>query len=400
MRYAEQNTRGFSAAPRGLRLSPPPSDPNQLVVTMAQGATTVAHAAGQNGAAGPGRLRLSPPPSDPSQLVQVVSETASQSGQSGALARLLAEQVMVEMAPLALKEPDYSDELSDELDVARAAPPAAATLTNEEIYRIIREVAVADSGDAVYAAISTDSDYETAGGAPRQFGLAFGLTLFTQESGRLGSVLRLMKQRDPAAYAEIFGADGEALLATTNAATAAERLQPVGGEPLWSEKWIERFSRAGAVQAFQFAQNEEAIEGQFRPMLQVVYELGLTTDRALAMAYDRVVTQGLGGGLRWIVQTAGPLGAAAQRNHALQMLGYGDLAQFQSSTGWLTANGRFTHATHAALTGALRRQGMASLPLPDEMAWRLYASATGPAKRRLRRLLESNNFTDVVYRLN
>jgi len=320
---------------------------------------------------------------------------------STARARAFTDQATVDALPLALKEPDYSDELSDEPDAERAAPQPAATFTNEEIYRIIREVAVADSGDAVYAAISTDSDYETAGVAsPRQFGLAFGLTLFTQESGRLGSVLRLMKQRDPAMYAEIFGADAEALLATANAATAAERLLPVGGEPLWSEKWIERFRRAGAAQAFQFAQNEEAIEGQFRPMLTVVYELGLTTDRALAMAYDRVVTQGLGGGLRWIVQTAGPLGAAAQRNHAMQMLGHGDLAQFQSSTGWLTADGRFTHATHAALVGALRRQGLATLPSPDDLAWRLYASATGTAKRRLRRLLESNNFTDVVYRLN
>src|SRR5262245_10809571 len=317
-------------------------------------------------------------------------------------ARALADQVMVDALPLSLKEADYADELTDELDVERAEARPGAALTNEEIYRIIREVAIADSGDAVFGAALTDRDYENAGVMPsRPFGLAIGFALFTQGSGRLGSVLRLMNQRDPAAFAEIFGANAEALLAATNAGTAAERLQPVGGEPLSSPTWIERFKRAAEAAAFQFAQNEEAIEGQFRPMLHVVYELGLTTDRAMAMAYDRVVTQGLGGGLRWIVQTAGPLGAAAQRNHALQMLGFGDLAQFQASPAGqamgLKPDGRFTHATHAALVGDLRRQGAATLPLPDEMAWRLYAAATGTAKRRLRRLLDSSRFTDVVY---
>lgn len=320
-------------------------------------------------------------------------------------ARPLGEQVPVDVLPSALKELDYSDALPDELDAERLEPQPTAALTNEEIYRIIREVAVADSDQAVYGALMTDQDYAVAGVAPgRQFGLAFGLTLFTQESGRLGSVLRLMKQRDAAAFADIFGPQAEALLATTNAPTAAERLQPVGGEPLSNPAWIERFKRAAELPACQFAQNEEAIEGQFRPMLQWVHELGLTTDRALAMAYDRVVTQGLGSSLRWIVQTAGPLRTAAQRNHALQLLGFNDLAQFQTSTGQsglkLPADGRFTYATHAALVGAMRRLGIATLPQPDELAWRLYAAATGPAKRRLRRLLDASSFTDVVYRLS
>jgi hypothetical protein len=127
----------------------------------------------------------------------------------------------------------------------------------------------------------------------------------------------------------------------------------------------------------------------------------LTTDRALAMAYDRVATQGLGAGVRWVAQAAGPLRTAAQRSHALRMLGFDDLSQFQASPAGqamgLKPDGRFTHATHAALVGDLRRQGAATLPLPDEMAWRLYAAAVGTAKRRLRRLLDSSRFTDVVY---
>jgi N-acetyl-anhydromuramyl-L-alanine amidase AmpD len=311
-------------------------------------------------------------------------------------ARVFSEQPAAPVT-LALKELNYADAINDEEDPQRADPSATATLTNEETYRIIREVVVADSDAALYSAVLTDRDYPAANGtAPRQFGLAFGLALFTQESGRLGSVLRLMQGRDAAVFGEVFGANADMLLAVTNAASAAERLMPVGGEPLWSDAWLERFRRAGALPVCQAAQNEEAIEGQFRPMLRVAGDLGLTTDRALALAYDRVVTQGLGSALRWIVQAAGPLRTAAQREHALTLLGLGDLTQFQTAAG-LPPSGRFTPATHAALVGALRRQGTASMPLAEELSWRLYVAATGTAKQRLRRLLNSPNFTDVVY---
>ncbi len=331
-------------------------------------------------------------PSNPRPGIKAPVQAVSQAAGGRPMARAAASEP-AERSVLSFKEADYSDDLAEAEDAERPALQASLALTNEEIFRIVREVAAADSGDAGYSAVVTDADYPA---SQRQFGLAFGLTLFTQESGRLGSVLRLMKQRDPAAFAEIFGADADALLAVTNTPSAAERLASAGGQPLWSPNWVERFRRAGEVPACQYAQNEEAIEGQFRPMLRVALLMGLASDRALAMAYDRVVTQGLGGGLRWVVETAGPLRTGAQRTHALKMLGFGDLAQFQSAVG-LTPSGRFTHETHAALAGELRKRGEATLPLPDQMAYQLYASATGAAKLRLRRLLDSTAFTDVVF---
>ncbi len=294
---------------------------------------------------------------------------------------------------LSIKEADYSEEIGEaaepEQDVMAAGERAA--LTNEEIYRIIREVALVDSGDALYSAVSTNQS--------NQFGLAFGLVLFTQHSGRLGRVLQLMQRRDAAIFAEIFGPEAEALLTVTNAATPAARLQPVGGEPLWSAAWIEKFRRAGEVQAFQAAQNEEAIEGLFRPLLKTAGRLGLSSDRGLAMAFDRVVTRGLGGGLRWLVQAAGVLRTAAQRQHALQMLGYENLAQFQATAGDLPQSGIFGPETHAALIAALRQQGAATLPSPEELVCRLVAVAQGAAKKRLMRLRDSGNLMDVVYNI-
>jgi hypothetical protein len=161
---------------------------------------------------------------------------------------------------------------------------------------------------------------------------------------------------------------------------------------------VERFRRAGAVTAFQAAQNEEAIEGQFRPMLKVAFGLGLTTDRALAMVYDRVVTRGLGGGLRWVVEAACPLQTAAQRAQALGALGFKSVAQFQASVS-LVQNGRFDPRTLAELTDALRRAGSIPLPAASELTGRLVAAATGPARQRLARLRDSAGFKDVSYNL-
>ena len=150
--------------------------------------------------------------------------------------------------PASLKEADYSEELAGAIapQPARDVVPGVE-LTNEAIYRIVREVAEADSGDALYSAISADREFETAGHPAHQqrhFGLGFGLVLATQESGRLGRVLSLTQQREPQAFAEILGPDADAVLAVTNAATAEQRLQPVGGEALWSPAWIERFRAA------------------------------------------------------------------------------------------------------------------------------------------------------------
>jgi peptidoglycan hydrolase-like protein with peptidoglycan-binding domain len=207
-----------------------------------------------------------------------------------------------------------------------------------------------------------------------------------------------MQRRDPGTFAQIFGANAEALLATTNSVTPEQRLQSVGGDALSSPAWIDRFRRAGQVPAFQNAQNEEAIEGQFRPMLKIAAGLGLTSDRTLAMAYDRVVTRGLGGGLNWVVRAGGPLRTSAQQLHALQVLGYNDVAEFQSANG-IPRDGVFSPETHAAVVGALRLHDAIPLPSHAELVCRMIAGASGTVRDRLTRLRDSTQLNDTVYDL-
>jgi hypothetical protein len=383
----------------GFRRCDPPAAVTQPVQAVDLEWSAMQSEALEDDASAEGGFHRSVPPPGVTQPVQVVAVGASLA--VGAKAQATEEQTPANVA-LSLKEEDYSEEVGDAPDPewTSAEPQPIAVLDNRQMYRIIREVAVADSGDDLYSAISADREYETSGHPAyhrRRFGLGFGLVLFTQASGHLGGVLALMRQRDTGAFTEVFGPHAEELLAVTGAATPEERLRPVGDEPLWGPGWIARFQRAGAVPAFQAAQNEQAIEGLFRPMLNVAFGLGLTTDRGLAMVFDRVVARGLGGGLRWVVQVAGVLRTAAQREFALEALGFNDWSEFQAIVGWTPCNGRFGPETHAALVGALRRQGQVSLPTPDQQAWQLAATATGRARARLMRLRDSTAFSDAVY---
>jgi hypothetical protein len=363
------------------RLSAPPPDEWAPVQVVAQGVLRRSLNAEET-------FRRSPPPVEVSAPVQAIAQ-----GAPAPALRARAQNTPPDPALVALKEADYAEAIGDAEDPPRKRlEPAAEVLDTQTIYRIVREVALADSGEALYSAVAADSEYETPGHSAyhaRHFGLGYGLVLFTQESGRLGSVLRLMRQRDQNAFAEIFGPPADALLAVTTAPTPEERLAPVGGEPLWSMAWIERFRRAGELATFQAAQNEEAIEGQFRPMLRIALDLGLTSECALAMAYDRVVTRGLGAGLRWVVGAAGVLQTAGQRAAALRLLGMSDLIVFQRSTAHLPQDGQFGPATHAALVRALREQDLVPLPTPTELSARLVQAAKGSARQRLERLRDS-----------
>ena len=286
------------------------------------------------------------------------------------------------------KEADYSRDLDEAPDAETEDRGDRQPLDNREIYRIVREVAVGDSGDDLYAAVNPQDG----------FGLCFGLVLFTQVSGDLGAVLRLMQQRNDNAFRQTFGDQADGLLEVTGANDPQDRLAPVGGDNLWAPVWLDRFRKAGAVPAFQAAQNEHAIEGLFRPMLRYAFELGIDTDRALAMMFDRVVTRGLGGGLRWVVRVAGPLRRSEQRRAALEALGFDSVRDFQESIDWLSPSGVFGPDTHAALAGALRRAGEMLLPRAEDYICRMVSGADGTARERLERLRDSDNLEDVQYR--
>jgi hypothetical protein len=279
----------------------------------------------------------------------------------------------------------WSDEIGGESAGFQEPEPPARPLDNQTIYRIIRAAADSLSGDTLYSAVSADD----------QLGLLYGLVLFPQASKHLGSLLRLMRSRAEAAFLDTFGSAADELLAVTGAATAADRLRAVSGQFLWHEPWPSRFRHAGTIPEFQAAQNEEAIENQFRPIVKPTLALGLSSERGLAIAYDAVATRGIGGGLHWLVDAAGPLRTQQQRANALRVLGFPDLASFQQTVPWLRADGAFGPDTHAALVDALRRQGDVPMPTADELVATLVEAAEGDHHERLERLQDSELVTDA-----
>ena len=171
-------------------------------------------------------------------------------------------------------------------------------LDNQAMYQIIRTVARFESGDELYTAVNT-SEVNT-------YGVRIGLVGFKQTTGELGNLLTIMKRRDPILFSEVFYPHSEELLEKTTSESVETRLQPVGNKELWHMDWQSRFRQAGDMAVFQAAQNETAIEHQFRPMLSKAAELGIHIGSGLAIMYDRVVALGLEEGLRWVSENTGP----------------------------------------------------------------------------------------------
>ena len=333
------------------------------------------------------------PPSATGQYPGPVWADEESNGMSAAAALATADPAAP--PPFGLKEDETAD---DARRTAATAPSPPIELANEEAYRIIRVVAEGHTGDQLYTAISADLEFATAGNPAfgrRHFGLGFGLVLFSQASGLLGRVLQLTRARNSAAFTEVFGLRADELLAVTTAATEDARLAPVGGDVLWAPAWIDRFRAAGALPECQAAQNETAIEAQFRPMALIAVDLGLDTDRGLAMAYDAVVARGLDAGLRWLAAVAGPIQTAAQRDGVLASLGYTDLGAFQVASGLPSTNGELDAVSHAALVGATRRRGLLA-PTASDLECRMIRGSSGPARIRLERLHGSAAFDDVA----
>ena len=322
-------------------------------------------------------------------------------------------------------EDEVVDNSTNGTDAATTAPtpaPAALhvsplTLTIDQKRSIIEKVAGAESGSDRYGAINADGEYRGRFGPDHpayhhhHIGLSYGIIQFTQESGNLGRLLTMMRERNAPSFAQIFGEAGDELVRVTNAAGPpsseaddgrSARTQPVAGADLWEEPWVGRFRAAGDVVEFQAAQNELAATAFLDPILRFAGDLGLDTDRALAMAYDRAVQMGVNGARHWIIAAAGPVSTPTLRQQALTALGFGDLGSFQQAAG-LDADNLWGPATHAALVAGLRGLGSASpIPLPtldqmlDSMVRRADADHAFWAGR-VKRLRTDSGFTDQPY---
>jgi hypothetical protein len=137
-------------------------------------------------------------------------------------------------------------------------------------------------------------------------------------------------------------------------------------------------------------------------MVRFAGDLGLDTDRALAMTYDRAVQMGVNGARHWIIAAVGPISTPALRQQALTAVGFEDLGGFQQAAG-LDADNLWGPVTHAALVGACRALGSASpVPLPtleqmlDAMVRRADADHAFWAGR-VKRLRGDSGFTDQPY---
>jgi hypothetical protein len=333
------------------------------------------------------------------------------------------------------RHPGYSEDGSEEsLPVGAAARPLSndvtapdpAELTIPQKIAILRIVARAESGEAEYSAIYEDGEFND----PRHpfhgrihVGLSWGLLLFTQRGGALGKVLRLAKARETALRAadpstaelpaehhfeRLFGDAWQELLDVTDpdrAASPEDMLRPVAGARLWEAPWPAKFVAAGAVGYVQAAQNQVAVDDYFDAIVPVARALGIDTARGLAMLVDRVVHMGVGGGLSFLMQVLGPIRTEADRERALEALGFGGrLADFRRSRG-LDTNGesgsQWDALTHAALAEALRDLGAASpVALPDRDASLLAlceAARGSDFEERVRALFENTgDFDDAT----
>jgi hypothetical protein len=321
---------------------------------------------------------------------------------------------------------DHEDQLAyQSLDDPASAPAATAEqrvpLTIDEKLRIISQVAQFESSSAAYSAINADGEYAGRFNRPGEnhpafgkwhVGLSFGIIQFTQDSGVLGDLLRMMRDRDDAKFREVFGPDADELVRVTNLPGEpsrrmpdgrSARCQPIGGADLWEEPWLSRFRAAGKHPPFQAAQNELASRTFIDPMLPFAAWLGLDTDRALVTVIDRAVQLGPNGARTWIMQAVGPITTPALREQALTALGHADIRSFQRATAGLDDDGDFGPWTHAAMVAALRRLGPASPVSVMDRDQMLDAMVRVSASRRwghrLAKLRTSADFTDTVYDL-
>jgi hypothetical protein len=151
-------------------------------------------------------------------------------------------------------------------------------------------------------------------------GLSYGILQWNQRSGNLGVLLSAMAAADPDAFVRFFGPSWAA------AVDVAQRrsLEPVDGAPLWEEPWASRFVAAGRHPPFVAVQWHLAEHGEhFQGALDVARMLGVRTERALALFFDRAVQQGPGAA-RQLAEQLRSRGLPASYPDLLQ--GYAELA--------------------------------------------------------------------------
>lgn len=170
---------------------------------------------------------------------------------------------------------------------ASAGVPGMAAGTSGSVRRVIQRVS-AHEGKPYSINANTD-------GA----GNSYGIIQWTQRSGNLYGLLAFMQKKHPAEFEKYFGPRWRDLLDHAKGAGDAMRSGISDGTSsgrLWEEPWLSRFKAAGQDPLLAEAQWDYA-ENHDQHILGAEYaasKLGVRSERALALFYDRTVQQGTG----------------------------------------------------------------------------------------------------------
>jgi hypothetical protein len=215
--------------------------------------------------------------------------------------------------------------------------------------------------------------------------VSFGIGRFELPDGSMYKLMSRMQERDPEMFRQLFPDINPAMRQDL---------------PMCDRSFLERLGKSGSHKPYQAAQNQVASEYYLDPLLPFCRDIGLTSDRALAIAHLLAVELGPEGAENVLASAAGPVPTAALRQQALAALGHTTVAGFQSSSG-LEPTGECDPRTHAALTRALRALGPAS-PVPVSDLHQMLSAieryaANQPFAERIGALLRSNALTDRTY---
>lgn len=290
-------------------------------------------------------------------------------------------------------------------------------LSDDVVAGIVDQTAVFES-NGNFSAVNRDGEFEGRFNRPNEehpafetyhIGLSYGIVQFTQDSGMLGRLLEMMHEADADRFFEVFGEHSDELLVVTNTPGPASRRNPprgarireVDGADLWQEPWVSRFRAAGDVPSFQAAQRTLAAEHFLVPMLTFAGWLGLNTDRALSIVFDRAIQQGKGGARRWIMGAVGPIENVVDAQEVLSRYGFSSIEAFQEAIAGLRPDGDWGPKTHAALCWFERQRSVDDefvMHVPsrkDMIDMMVNASVDRRWGHRVERLRDSTEFSDI-----